>query len=98
MCATHLGPTNQAVPYSSQEGVLQQTFPAKGLNDMMGNPDAMQGMLKQQMGGLVPQVGFENASCCSWLLHGGACCQGQLLGCILLLDAWSALPQTRAGG
>ncbi|KAL6766150.1 hypothetical protein ACKKBG_A34895 [Auxenochlorella protothecoides x Auxenochlorella symbiontica] len=44
--------------FSGKEGVLQQTFPAKGLNDMMGNPDAMQGMLKQQMGGLVPQMGM----------------------------------------
>lgn len=39
-----------------QDGVLEQKLEPKNLNDMMGNPDMMQGMLKQQMGGLVPQV------------------------------------------
>ena len=36
--------------------MLEQKLEPKNLNDMMGNPDMMQGMLKQQMGGLVPQV------------------------------------------
>lgn len=42
--------------FDQQDGVLEQKLEPKNLNDMMGNPDMMQGMLKQQMGGLVPQV------------------------------------------
>lgn len=49
--------------FDQQDGVLEQKLEPKNLNDMMGNPDMMQGMLKQQMGGLVPQVGGMRGDC-----------------------------------
>lgn len=49
--------------FDRQDGVLEQKLEPKNLNDMMGNPDMMQGMLKQQMGGLVPQVCVTRGGC-----------------------------------
>ncbi len=41
-------------------GVLSQKIEAKGMQEMMmTNPDFMQGMMKQQLGGLLPQVGSD---------------------------------------
>lgn len=37
--------------------MLNQKIEAKGMQEMMmTNPDFMQGMMKQQLGGLLPQV------------------------------------------
>jgi hypothetical protein len=47
----------RAPPPARQEGVLSQKAESRGMQEMMmTNPDFMQNMMKQQLGGLLPQV------------------------------------------